>query len=91
MKLVNPLNEAAAKASAPPPRLDTLAGKRIALLDISKPGGSIFLDRLESILRERFQVAEVSRLAKPTFTRPAPAHLIEQLQTFDAIIEGLAD
>ena len=91
MKLVNPQNEAVAKPAAPPARLKTLAGKRIALLDISKPGGSHFLDRLDTILRDRFGVAEVARFAKPTFTKPAPDALIAQLAAFDAVIEGLAD
>ena len=56
----------------PPPRLDSLAGKKIALLDISKPGGSFFLDRLEKIFRERYRVGEVVRASKPTYTRNAP-------------------
>src|SRR2546423_2599713 len=45
LTLVNPMNEAVVKAATPPPRLDSLAGKKIALLDISKPRGSFFLDR----------------------------------------------
>lgn len=91
MRLVNPQNEVKAKPAAPPARLDTLAGKRIALLDISKPGGSHFLDRLEVILRERFGVADIKRFSKPTFTKPAPDALIAELKAFDAVIEGLAD
>jgi hypothetical protein len=91
MKLVNPQNEAIANPAAPPARLQTLAGKRIALLDISKPGGSHFLDRLDAILRDRFGVKEVARFTKPTFTKPAPEALIAELRAFDAVIEGLAD
>ena len=34
------------------PRPDTVAGKRIALLDISKPRGDVFLDQLEARLDE---------------------------------------
>jgi hypothetical protein len=85
------MNETVVTASAPPPRLETLSGKRIGLLDISKPGGSHFLDRLEAILRERFHVAEVFRTKKPTYTKNAPDAIIEQLRTMDAVIEGLAD
>jgi len=91
LTLVNPMNEAVVKATAPPPRLDSLAGKKIALLDISKPGGSFFLDRLEKIFRERYQVGEVVRASKPTYTRNAPDPLIEQLRSVHAVVEGLAD
>jgi len=91
LTIVNPMNETAAQAMAPPPRLKTLAGKSIGLLDISKGGGSFFLDRLEKILRERYAVAQVTRARKPTFTKNAPDQVIEQLRTLDAVVEALAD
>jgi hypothetical protein len=91
LTLVNPLNETAARTVAPPPRLKSLAGKSIGLLDISKGGGSFFLDRLEKILRERYAVAQVTRARKPTFTKVAPDEVIEQLRKSDAVVEALAD
>lgn len=89
--LVNPLNETVVKAAAPPARLASLAGKKIGLLDISKPGGSFFLDRLEKIFRERYQAGEIVRAKKPTFSKNAPDGVIEQLRGMDAVVEGLAD
>ena len=89
--LINPLNETLVKAAAPPARLNSLAGKKIGLLDISKPGGAIFHDRLEKILRERYQVAAVTRTKKPTYTKNAPDQVIEELRSMDAVIEALAD
>jgi hypothetical protein len=89
--LVNPMNETVVKAAAPPARLETLAGKKIAFLDISKPGGSFFLDRLETILRERYRVKEVARTRKPTYTKNAPDEVIESLRSADAVVEALAD
>jgi len=89
--LVHPGNESKPRAEPPPPRLASLMGKKTGLLDISKPGGSLFLDRLEKILRERYGVAEVLRTRKPTFSKNAPPEVIEQLRSMDAVIEGLAD
>lgn len=89
--LIHPGNETKAQAAPPPARLASLAGKKIGLLDISKPGGSIFLDRLEQLLRERYSVAGVLRTRKPTFTKNAPREVIEQLRSMDAVIEALAD
>jgi hypothetical protein len=91
IKLINPMSETPVKASPPPARLPSLRGKTVGLLDISKPGGSLFLDRLESLLRERFQVASVVRVMKPTFAKPAPHGIIEQLRPVDAVVEALAD
>jgi hypothetical protein len=89
--LIHPGNENIPRAAPPPARLGSLAGRKIGLLDISKPGGSFFLDRLEKILRERHGVAEVVRARKPTFSKNAPPQVIEQLRGMDAVVEGLAD
>lgn len=91
--LVNPLDETPRARSKPAPRLQGLSGKTIGLLDISKPGGSVFLDHLEQLLKQRFGVAQVVRAMKPTFTKPAPDSVIEKLieAKCDAVIEALAD
>ena len=91
--LINPLNEAVNRKVAPAARLSRLAGTKIGLLDISKPGGSIFLDRIEHLLKERFGVKDVIRVTKPTFTKPAPTDVIDLLSKAgcDGVIEALAD
>jgi hypothetical protein len=89
--LVNPLDERAGRAAGPAPRLHGIEGKTLALLDISKPGGSHFLDRLEELLTERYGAARVVRETKPTYTKPAPASLLERLAFVDGVIEALAD
>ena len=88
--LVNPCDERKLSAGRAP-RLNELAGKTVALLDISKRGGSIFLDRIERLLVERHGVGRVLRESKPTYTKPAPGPLLEQLRGIDAVIEALAD
>jgi hypothetical protein len=91
--LINPLNETQPEPRRAALRLDTLSGKTIGLLDISKPGGSYFLDHVERLLKDRFGVTQVVRAMKPTFTKPAPAAIIEALVNArcDAVIEALAD
>ena len=91
--LVNPLDETPRVESKPAPRLTSLAGKTIGLLDISKPGGSVFLDHVERLLKVRYGVTSVVRVMKPTFTKPAPDAMIEKLvdAKCDAVIEALAD
>ncbi len=64
--------------------------RRIALLDIRKPRGDVFLDEVEALLRGRS--IHVLREAKPTFTKPAPADLRREIaERCDAVIEALAD
>ena len=65
-------------------------GAAIALLDINKPKGAAFLDRLETLLAAEGYA--VVRTAKPTFTKPAPADLRREVAaTCAAVIEALAD
>lgn len=72
------------------PRAASIEGLTIGLLDISKPRGDIFLDRLEERLVEKG--AQVTRYTKPTFTKPAPVDLRHEIATnCDAVIEALAD
>lgn len=72
-------------------RPSSLEGKTIGLLDISKPRGNVFLDRLEQGLRER-GATHVVRFTKPTYTKPAPVDLRHEISTkCDLVIEALAD
>jgi hypothetical protein len=71
-------------------RLDPDTPARIALLDIRKPRGDVFLDTVEAELGARGHTVE--RVTKPTFTKPAPADLRKQVaERCDAVIEALAD
>jgi hypothetical protein len=67
-----------------------LEGRIIGLLDISKPRGDVFLDRLEQRLAAAG--ATVKRYRKPTFTKPAPIDLRHEIATqCEVVIEALAD
>lgn len=74
----------------PVPRLASLDGLVVGLVDISKPRGDLFLDRVEELLHERG--AKVARFTKPTFAKPAPVDLRNEIaSTCDAVIQALAD
>jgi hypothetical protein len=90
VELLDPTGERVPVERPRADRLETLEGRRVALLDISKPRGDVFLDRLESLLRGRG--VEVERFRKPTYTKPAPADLRQQIRLqCEAVIEALAD
>ena len=72
---------------ARPASLDWLT---VGLLDISKPRGDVFLNRLEERLVG--VGANVKRYSKPTFTKPAPVDLRHEIATeCHVVIEALAD
>jgi len=74
------------------PRLDTLMGKTVALLDINKAKGSYFLDRLEEVLREQYGVKEVLRRKKVSAGKLVPEQVKQEVcEKCDAVIEALSD
>ncbi len=88
--LLDPTSERSPAIRSRVPRPARLDGLSVALLDISKPRGNLFLDRIEQHLRERG--VTVQRFQKPTFTKPAPENLRQQIAaSCNAVIEALAD
>ncbi len=88
--VLDPTSEQAPTARERATRPESLAGLTVGLLDISKPRGNVFLDRVSERLSGLG--ATVNRYTKPTFTKPAPVDLRHEIATTcDAVIEALAD
>jgi hypothetical protein len=88
--LLDPTAEQSAPLRERAARLSSLKGKTIALLDISKARGDVFLDRIEDKLSR--QGLTVKRYKKPTFARVAPIALKQEISSdCHAVIEALAD
>ena len=88
--LLDPTSERDATTRPRAERPASLEGKTVGLLDISKPRGKEFLDRLEQLLTDRG--LSVLRFSKPTFTKPVPDDLRREIETkCDLVIEALAD
>jgi len=88
--LLDPSNESQPAIRPRLPRLASLEGRTIGLLDIAKARGDLFLDHLEGRLRD--DGAVVLRFSKPTFTKPAPLDLRQKIAVeCDAVVEALAD
>ena len=90
IKLLDPTSEVQPARRDVLPRPKSLAHKRVALLDISKPRGDVFLNRVEQHLRGLG--VDTQRYEKPTFTRVAPVDLMQRIVSeCDLVIEALAD
>ncbi len=88
--VLDPTNERHVATRLLVPRPQSLVGLTVGLLDISKPRGDVFLDRLEKRLIDIG--ARVKRFKKPTFTNPAPIDLRHEIATTcNVVIEALAD
>jgi hypothetical protein len=88
--LLDPTNERTVLQRSLLPRPATLQGRTVGLLDISKPRGDVFLNRIEQRLTDLG--ATVLRYKKPTFAKPAPVDLRHEIATqCELVIEALAD
>ena len=88
--LLDPTSEATPASRPRLTRPDRLEGLTVGLLDISKPRGDVFLDRLDERLTG--MGIAVKRYMKPTVAKPAPLATYQQIATeADLVIEGLAD
>ena len=88
--ILDPTGETRPATRALLERPASVDGLTVGLLDISKPRGDKFLDRIEELLVERG--AKVLRFKKPTFTKPAPVDLRHEISMqCNVVIEALAD
>ena len=88
--LLDPTAELAPEGLARLARPNGLDGLTVAVLDISKPRGDVFLDRIALHLGRRG--IEVKRYRKPTVARPAPLEIQQAIaEQCDVMVEGLAD
>ncbi len=90
LAVLDPTDESTPQVRERVARPESLAGLTVALLDISKPRGNVFLDQVQNRLQDLD--VKVVRYTKPTFAKPAPADLRHEIATrCDAVIEALAD
>ena len=90
MDYVSPFDERRRATGPLAPRPDSLAGRRVALLDINKRRGAEFLDRVEFLLQARG--AQTFRVVKHIFSKPAEPELVRRIANRgDLAVEGLAD
>ena len=74
------------------PRLDSLDGKVLGLLDNSKQNADNFLTLLERELSQRYRLAQVVRARKPTASKVCPEEIASDLASkCDAVITAVGD
>lgn len=90
-EILDPTDERRTLRRSPAARGPALAGP-VGLVDIAKARGDVFLDEVERLLRARQPGLEILRLRKPTFTKPAPADLRDDITArCRSVIQALAD
>jgi hypothetical protein len=74
------------------PQFSDLRGKTVGLLDNSKPNADKLAERLATLLKERYGVANVITRRKITAQQGAPKEYLDELASqADFILSGLGD
>ena len=90
--IVDPASEDLAEQHAAGPRLASLQGARIGLIDNSKRRADTFLDELQTLLRDHYEVAGFEYYRKASASVPTPPEVLRRLvDSCDAVIHGVAD
>ena len=90
--LVNPVTEPIVAPFDGAPRLASLAGTRLGIIDDSKRNADVLLEELAEVLRTRYEITEVKWHRKPSASRPAdPIALKELTERVDSVIIGIGD
>ena len=77
--LVDPTTQPVIPTFIPAPRMDSLAGKRLGLIDDAKDGAKELLEEIAEVLKERHGVASVSYHRKPSASKPAEPEVIRDM------------
>lgn len=90
--LVNPTTEPIVAPFDGAPRLTTLAGTRLGVIDDSKRNADVLLEELVELLKTRYEISDVKWHRKPSASRPAdPVAIKELAETCDSVIIAIGD
>ena len=92
IELLDPTTDAATQAVAYASRPDTLAGKRIALIENTKFNSDKLLLRIGELLKQEYGVAETKLYRKRNASVPAHEEIIADVQrSCDLVVAGIGD
>ena len=92
LRLVHPAAEDQPVQYQLAPRLASLEGVRIGLIDNRKRHSDVFLGRLQELLTERYGVAGFQYYTKIGASVPTPEDVMADMtQNCDAVIHAVAD
>lgn len=90
--LVNPTTEPIVAPFDGAPRLLSLAGTRLGIIDDSKKNADVLLEELVELLRTRYEISDVKWHRKPSASRPAdPSAIRELAESCDSVIVAVGD
>lgn len=91
IRVLDPSSEANPQELKAAARLSSLQDKTVGFISNGKEGTAGFFAHLETLLRERYGVAEVVLRTKSNYSAPAEASIIDEARNWNLAITGLGD
>lgn len=90
--VLHPAAEEVAERQCLAPRVASLQGTTVGLIDNHKRNANVYLEELGHLLQDRYGVSKVVTYRKISQSMPTPDEVLDQLaSTCDAIIHAVAD
>jgi len=90
--IVDPAAEIETESRSIAPRLKSLQGARIGIIDNTKHMANRFLDATKALLETQYHVSGFEYYRKFSASVPTPPEVIERMaKSCDAIVHGVAD
>jgi hypothetical protein len=92
IEILDPTSEVATQAIAYAPRPDSLAGKRVGLIENTKFNSDRLLQKVGDLLKAEYGAAETRMWRKKNSSVPAHEEIIEELRrSCDVMVAGIGD
>ena len=90
--LVNPVTQPVIAPFDGAPRLASLAGTRLGIIDDSKRNADVLLEELAEVLKTRYEITEVHWLRKPSASKAADPEALKDLTgKVDSVVIAIGD
>ena len=91
-RLVDPTTQPIPASFSGARRIEDLRGKRLGLIDDSKPNGKELLEELADLLKARYGVSDVVYHRKPSASKPADPEVVTRMgKDVDYAIVAIGD
>ena len=91
-QLINPTTEAITASFNGAPRLLTISGAKVGIIDDSKQNADVLLEELAEVLKNKYEISGIQWHRKPSASRPADPEQLKQLtDSCDAVVVAIGD
>ena len=91
LRVLDPTHEMQPAPVKPAVRPSTLEGKTVGIISNGKEGTKGYFAKLERLLHDDLDVAEVVWRTKSNYSAPADPDIVDEIRKWQAVVTGVGD